>query len=141
MESRVFDMVDISKIIEKVRRCKFSEIEHFNGRAPVNQSHIYEGKIPIYWFLFEDNRYVVGCYGLLPIGKEIRLRGWFVDEKYRNQGIGYELVKSAIIEAKKLGFKIFEVKTSQKKLMNKLNITPTGKAYSSFGGAQYKLEL
>ena len=134
-------MVELSRIVHNVRACKYSEIEHFNGRAPANQSHIYEGKTPIHWFLLEDEGYIVGCYGLLPIGKEARLRGWFVDEKYRKQGIGYELVESAIIESKKLGYKTFEVKTSQKSLMNKLNIPPTGVTYSTFGGAQYRLEL
>ena len=134
-------MIQVSDVIGSVKRCQYSEIQHFNGRAPKNQSHIYEGKIPINWFKLNDGEKVVGCYGLLVIGKEARFRGWFVDEDYRGRGVGLELAKSAMIEAKKMGLKSFEVKTSQIGLMNRLGIPPTGKTYKSFNGAQFRAVL
>ena len=134
-------MIVNSEIIRNVRKCSYEDIKHFNGRAPKSQSHIYEGKTPIHWFKIESCGRIVGCYGIIPIGKEARFRGWFVDSDYRNMGIGAELARSAMIEAKKMGFERFEVKTSQSGLMERLGIPATGATYKSFGGAQYRTLL
>lgn len=120
-----------------IASCKFDDIKHFDGRAPRNQSHIYEGKTPIDWHCIEVDGEIVGCIGLLYVGKEARIRGWFVDKPYRGRGLGGELLRYAAETALLCGAERVEIKTAQKEIALHCGWESTGKEYPSFGGAQF----
>ena len=63
-------------------------------------------------FIGEDNNLIVGVYVLLPTRPEtIELVNIAVNEEFQNRGIGRQLVKDAIEQARSKGYKTIEVGT------------------------------
>ena len=122
-----------------VAKCHLSEIEHFNKMESNNISQIFEGKIPIDWYSCRDEGMgeLLGCFGLLVIGRTAHLRGWFVDAKYRKQGLGSQLVKQAERIAYELEYAKLSVKTAQHRIMQRMNFHRSGKVYKTFNGREY----
>ena len=128
-------------LVLNLRRTSLAKIEHLNELAPTNTSHIYEGKTPIDWYALWDGEVLVGCFGLLHVAKEARLRGWFVIEEYRGRGIGEWLAEQAAVQAYSGGAEVIEAKTAQASIMARVGWTYTGKEYKSFNGRQYRKRL
>jgi RimJ/RimL family protein N-acetyltransferase len=101
--------------------------------------HIYEGVKPLIWYKVMDLDQLIGCCALLPIGKEARLRGWFLDPRYRGCGLGLRMAAFMADEARARGFSRIEAKT--RATLDKHGWTWTGKAYPSWGGRQFVIEF
>lgn len=63
-------------------------------------------------FLMEENRNIIGFYGILIGNTEISLEYFFIDPQYIRQGYGKMLWNHLITTCKKLGIKEFSLVTS-----------------------------
>jgi N-acetylglutamate synthase-like GNAT family acetyltransferase len=124
-----------------IARVTFDQIKHFNDLAPNNSSHIYEGKTPITWYGLHKDDSIVGCFGLLKVGNEARLRGWFVLPECRGHGYGTLLARTAEEAAQHMGAHTIEAKTAQATIMARLGWEFTGAVYKTFNGRQYRKPL
>ena len=129
----------VAKRQYKIERCALKEIEHFNKMESNNTSQIFEGKTPIKWFACKDIQtdQLLGCFGLLVLGKTAHLRGWFVEASFRGSGLGSQMVLEAQKVVLNMGMDKMSVKTAQHKIMERLNFHWTGKKYKSFNGREY----
>jgi GNAT superfamily N-acetyltransferase len=115
------------------RPSTLAEVEVYREQAMQDGAHLYEGSKPIRWFVMADeHNEMLGSVGLLIIGREARIRGWFVRREYRGRGLGKLLLEFAVDEARSLGCTRVEAKTAYIEELKRWGWTHTGKVYTTF---------
>jgi RimJ/RimL family protein N-acetyltransferase len=89
------------------------------------------------WVIFRArwNVETVGFVGMLVRSPSVvTLRGWFVKPKWREQGIGTQLLEAAMTYAFEQGAAKVEIRTARSKIAHRLGFEWTG--YERKGGKQ-----
>ena len=84
----------------------YSNIENeeaisFLRKYNAHKEHIAVGDCE-FWIGAKENNHVVGVIGLIFVGRNVRVKNFYVQKGYRNNGIGKELLSKIIINNKKM---------------------------------------
>ncbi len=82
--------------------------------ADINDiEHFYFGRGGTFFVLEEKDGSIIGAYGLYPLEKQTcELRKMYLHRSHRGKGLGKSLLDSALVEARKLGFKTMTLETA-----------------------------
>jgi GNAT superfamily N-acetyltransferase len=106
--------------------CDYADIEPYKAEGKANGGNAWlqqdwaktrPAKTPIEWHKLLVNGEFAGCVGLLPKGRnKAAVRGWFVREQFRGQGLGIALLHYVSEEAKERGFTRLQMITRQMRI-------------------------
>jgi GNAT superfamily N-acetyltransferase len=114
----------------EIQRVAYEVVEPLAPQAAIEDCHVW-GNGLYWWAAFVDGE-LAGSAALLPIGKEARLRGWYVLPQYRGKGIGRALCETVEQAARDGGFDHIEAKTRYTAELARWGWTDTGAVYTSW---------
>lgn len=119
-------------------------INYFQNSWPIVSPIIYEdcikncvnSSLPLpQWYLLEKNNEIIGCAGLITndIISRMDLYPWicavFIDEKQRGNNYSKLLIKKAMEDTRKMGFKYLNLSTAHIGFYEKLGFSYIGQGY------------
>jgi len=106
---------------KKVTELVFNVLKEYNLKPAPESTDVDIGDIEFYYFkqggvfyvLEEKDGSIIGAYGLYPVNKQTcELRKMYLHCSYRGKGLGKILLDSALLEARRIGFKRITLETA-----------------------------